>query len=123
MTEDAARHGRIPESDKALLGDCEIERFRASGPGGQHVNTRETAIRLRHGPSGIVVISQDERSQHRNLQIALRRLRDRLEAHARPRPPRIPTGVPRRARARRREEKRRRSLRKRLRLKPDPGTE
>jgi protein subunit release factor B len=111
----------LPESDDELLDACEIQRFRASGPGGQNVNRRETAIRLRHLPTGIVVHSQDERSQRLNLRIAVRRLRDALEREARPEMPRVPTPVPRRERAKRLAAKRRRALRKRLRRRPDPN--
>jgi protein subunit release factor B len=108
----------MPESDEALLAECDVETFRASGPGGQHVNRRETAVRLRHRSSGIVVSSQDERSQFRNKQIALARLRKKLEERSRPSPVRIPTSVPRRVRRSIREFKRRRALKKHLRRRP-----
>ena len=55
-----------------------VEVARASGPGGQHVNKTESAVRLRHPPSGVVVISQDTRSQHRNRETAFERLVERL---------------------------------------------
>jgi protein subunit release factor B len=105
-------------TDDELLAQCTVDRYRASGPGGQHVNRRETAIRLTHGPTGLVVTSQDERSQHRNLRIALRRLRDEMETRSRPTIPRIPTQVPRGERAKRRAFKRSRAARKELRRKP-----
>jgi protein subunit release factor B len=56
----------------------EVEVFRASGPGGQHVNKTESALRLVHPPSGVVVIAQDSSSQHRNREIAYERLAERL---------------------------------------------
>ena len=108
----------IPASEKELLAECEVDTFRASGPGGQNVNRRETAVRLRHLPSGIVVTCQRERSQLRNKQIALEELRRRLEARAKPKRRRIPTKVPRSVRRRNTVEKKKRSLKKLLRKKP-----
>src|SRR5436305_8178235 len=61
-----------------LEREVEIEVFRASGPGGQHVNKTESALRLTHPPSGVVVIAQDSPSQHRNRDTAFRRLAERL---------------------------------------------
>ena len=61
-----------------LEREVEVEVFRASGPGGQHVNKTESALRLTHPPSGVVVIAQDSPSQHRNRETAFRRLVERL---------------------------------------------
>ena len=84
----------LSESDEELLRECEIETFRSSGPGGQHVNKTESAVRLRHVPSGVVVTSRQERSQHRNKAICLRRLREKVsELNYRP-AKRVPTKVP-----------------------------
>jgi protein subunit release factor B len=107
-----------PENDEELLSQCEVETFRSRGPGGQNVNTRNTAVRLRHLPSGIVVSCQRERSQLRNRQLALQMLRRRLAALNAPKLPRIPTREPRGAHDRVVEEKRRRGLRKLLRRRP-----
>src|SRR5256712_13885770 len=108
----------LPESDEDLLRECELDTFRSSGPGGQHVNKTESAVRLRHLRSGVVVRSQEERSQHRNKAICLQKLREKVEQlNYRP-AERVPTRVPRSAKNRTLEEKARRSRIKRLRSKP-----
>lgn len=108
----------LPESDKDLLRECEIETFRSSGPGGQHVNKTESAVRLKHIPSCIVVSSQEERSQHRNKVICLQRLRNKVaKLNFRPKK-RVPTRISGSAKKRTLEEKARRSQIKRLRSKP-----
>lgn len=61
--------------DDVLLAQCDIDRFRASGPGGQKRNKTDSAVRLRHRPSGLEAIAVESRSQHENRARALRRLR------------------------------------------------
>ena len=106
--------------DERLLAECRVDTFRAGGAGGQHQNRTESGVRLTHLPTGIVVTARESRSQHRNRQRALERLRATLEEHARPEKDRVETKVPKREKRRRLEEKRRRSRTKRLRQPPDP---
>lgn len=62
-------------SDKELLAQCEVDTYRASGPGGQKRNKTSSAVRIRHLPSGLIVIAEESRSQHENRAKALKRLR------------------------------------------------
>jgi hypothetical protein len=62
-------------SDDRLLAECGIDTYRASGPGGQKRNKTSSAVRLRHEPTGLLVIAEESRSQHDNKAKALRRLR------------------------------------------------
>jgi hypothetical protein len=65
-------------NDTGLLAQCHVDTYRASGPGGQKRNKTSSAVRLRHGPSGLAVIAEESRSQHENRRRALRRLRQAL---------------------------------------------
>src|SRR5205807_3099024 len=65
-------------TDPQLLAQCEVDLYRASGPGGQKRNKTSSAVRLRHLPSGLIVIAEESRSQHENRARALRRLRQAL---------------------------------------------
>src|SRR3982751_2124535 len=99
--------------DDALLAQCDVQAHRASGPGGQHRNKSETAIRLVHGPSGVSAEGKDERSRTQNLGRALARLREKLERRAYRPPPRHPTRPTRASKKKRIEAKRRLSAKKR----------
>lgn len=65
-------------ADGVLLGQCAVDTYRASGPGGQHRNKTESAVRLRHQPSGLVAHGDESRSQAENKARALKRLREHL---------------------------------------------
>jgi len=62
-------------TDDQLLAQCDVDTYRASGPGGQKRNKTSSAVRLRHAPSGLLVIAEESRSQHENKARALKRLR------------------------------------------------
>src|SRR5205807_10509656 len=75
VTEILSRHVWTALTDAQLLAQCEVDTYRASGPGGQKRNKTSSAVRLRHPASGLSVIAEESRSQHENRARALRRLR------------------------------------------------
>ncbi|MBK9034208.1 MAG: peptide chain release factor-like protein [Myxococcales bacterium] len=73
-----ARDAAILASDDELVRACEVDRYRASGPGGQKRNKTESAVRVRHRATGVIAHADDSRSQHDNRVKAVRRLRGHL---------------------------------------------
>lgn len=108
----AAARRALALAGGALLGECEETFFTAGGPGGQHRNKTESAVRLVHRPTGVTVTATERRSQAQNRAAALARLRERLEGLARRPKPRRATKPTRGSKERRLAEKRHRGERK-----------
>ena len=69
--------------DEALLAQCQVNAYKASGPGGQHRNKVSSAIRLYHPPTGVTAICNDSRNQHQNKRVAVQRLRAKIACQVR----------------------------------------
>jgi len=103
----------------AIKAQTSVTFFRSGGPGGQHRNKVETAVRLVHEPTGVTVVAADERSQRRNLTVAFDRLREKLAARSAVPRPRVPTRITAAVRRVRLESKRRQARKKALRRQVD----
>lgn len=108
----AAARRALALPDAALAGECEETFFTGGGPGGQHRNKSESAVRLVHRPTGAVATATERRSQARNRAAALARLRERLVELARRPKPRKATRPTRGSKERRLADKRRHGERK-----------
>ena len=109
----AAAARALALDDAALLAECVEQFFNAGGPGGQHQNKAETAVRLSHPGTGVTVTATERRSQAMNRGEALERLRARLAALTVVQAPRVATKVTRSQKRRRLENKKRNSEKKR----------
>ncbi len=114
---DRKSSAQCSKQDEDLRHEVEIEYYRSGGPGGQKKNKTETAVRMRHIRSGIVVTASERRSRRDNLKIAFARMRLRLEAACKKRKIRRPTTPSRAAQERGIEAKRNRAVLKRSRRK------
>lgn len=101
----------------ALKAEVEITAFKSSGPGGQHKNKTESAVRIKHLPTGIIVVATESRSQIKNRELAWQRLIEKLARRRQKRKPRLPTKPTRAAKEKRFEAKKQRSSKKQARQK------
>lgn len=95
--------------------DIKVEFYRGSGPGGQHRNTTDSAVRIRHLATGIVVHAAESRSQNRNRAVAMERLMAALARRERKVAERVATRVPKGEKQKRLMDKRLAALRRRMR--------
>lgn len=77
------RNAYLTQPDEKLLAACTVETYRGSGPGGQHRNKRDSAVRLTHRPTGVVATATERRSQHENRRRAIKRLRKAIALEVR----------------------------------------
>lgn len=107
------------QTPEQIMRDSETQVFRATGPGGQGVNTTDSAVRMRHVPTGITVVSRESRSQLQNRERCAQKIIEVCRRRSRPPRPRKKTHVPAAQRRRRLESKRARSQVKKLRRRVD----
>jgi len=115
LTED--RNAETPLTIASLKRAVEITAFKSGGPGGQHKNKTESAVRLKHLPTGIIVIAAESRSQIKNRELAWERLIEKLAKRRQKKKPRVPTKPSRSAREKRVDQKVLRSRQKQARQK------
>jgi len=101
-----------PLTIAALKDEVEMTAFKSGGPGGQHKNKTESAVRLKHLPTGLIVVAADHRSQFKNREAAWERLLEKLARRRQKRKPRVPTQPPRAAKAKRLEGKKQHAVKK-----------
>ncbi len=80
------RDAFLVEPDEKLMAECLVETYRSGGPGGQHRNKTDSAVRLTHRSTGVVVTATERRSQHENRHRAIVRLRKAIAVRVRERP-------------------------------------
>lgn len=107
------------QTPEEISHDCEVQVFRATGPGGQGVNTTDSAVRMRHVPTGITVVSREHRSQLQNRERCVEKILEICRRRAVPPRPRKKARVPAAQRRRRLESKRSRGQLKQLRRRVD----
>ncbi|HRD55771.1 MAG TPA: peptide chain release factor-like protein [Parachlamydiaceae bacterium] len=105
----------LPDSDEELLLECKVTAFRASGSGGQHINVTDSAVRVLHIPTGIVVTSQKGRSQLFNKKDCIQKLRRIVDKLNYSPPKRIPTKISKSTKSKNLAKKAKHSAKKKLR--------
>lgn len=108
----------LPLDDDDLLKECHVTAFRATGSGGQHVNVTNSAVRLVHLPTGIIVTSQEQRSQYLNKRMCIAKLRNKVSKLNYRKPKRVATRTPLTVKNKNLEKKKKDSQKKQLRRPP-----